>query len=216
MSILFYKRPDYIALEDGPLSQSNCQKYVERACNVKDSIPAELSFENIIEGRTLPVCPSIPLTLVAMWLTSFRQPCSLEDFLDYLVYITHDAENLQFYLWLRDYTKRFNALPKSERALSPEWTVAEAAPDLRAAGPGRDRKASNFSVDMTAFYDDKPDAADEFRSVRPPPPTARTKKQAAAAVAEANAQAGLHWESCTSPLTPTRASIPLPFSHDHF
>ena len=55
MSVLFYRRPDYIAKEAGPLSTSNCQKYVERAGSSKDLIPAELSFDNIVEGRTLAV-----------------------------------------------------------------------------------------------------------------------------------------------------------------
>ena len=39
--------------------------------------------------------------------------------MDYLVYIAHDAENLQFYLWYRDYVKRFNRLRENEKALSP-------------------------------------------------------------------------------------------------
>ena len=55
MSILFYKKPFYIPKEPGPLSGTNCQKYVERAGLLKDTIPEELSFENILEGRTLPV-----------------------------------------------------------------------------------------------------------------------------------------------------------------
>ena len=144
------------------------------------------------------------------------KPCSLEDFLDYLVYVTHDAENLQFYLWLRDYTKRFFALPKADQALSPEWTAQEAAPDLRPAAMGRglEKKVSDFSMDVTAFYDDKPEIADDALSatIFPPP---RTHEQAAAAVAAANAQAGLRWESCMpfthifpallSVLTPRRA-----------
>ena len=41
--------------------------------------------------------------------------------MDYLVYVAHDAENLQFYLWLTDYTKRFEALPQMAKDLSPEW-----------------------------------------------------------------------------------------------
>jgi len=41
--------------------------------------------------------------------------------MNYLKYIELSAENLQFYLWFRSYTKRFNALPGSERVLSPEW-----------------------------------------------------------------------------------------------
>ena len=45
------------------------------------------------------------------------------DFMKYLVYIEHCAENLQFYLWYKDYVKRFGQLPKSEQALSPERTL---------------------------------------------------------------------------------------------
>lgn len=41
--------------------------------------------------------------------------------MDYLKYVSRDAENLQFYLWLRDYTERFNTLKDSEKSLSPEW-----------------------------------------------------------------------------------------------
>jgi hypothetical protein len=39
--------------------------------------------------------------------------------MDYLVYVAHDAESLQFFLWYRDYSKRFNALNQNSRELSP-------------------------------------------------------------------------------------------------
>ena len=39
----------------------------------------------------------------------------------YLLYVSHEAENLQFFLWLQDYKCRFYAASPSERALSPEW-----------------------------------------------------------------------------------------------
>ena len=55
MSVLFYKRPDYIQKPTGPLDLSSCQKNAERAACSKAAIPDNLSFENIIEGRTLPV-----------------------------------------------------------------------------------------------------------------------------------------------------------------
>jgi hypothetical protein len=45
--------------------------------------------------------------------------------MNYLKYIELSAENLQFYLWFRSYTKRFNELPANERALSPEWYDAQ-------------------------------------------------------------------------------------------
>lgn len=41
--------------------------------------------------------------------------------MNFLKYIELSAENLQFFLWYRDYSKRFNELPGSEKALSPEW-----------------------------------------------------------------------------------------------
>jgi hypothetical protein len=46
--------------------------------------------------------------------------------MDFLRYIEHDAENLQFYLWHRDYCKRFAELPVSEQKLAPEWTAEQA------------------------------------------------------------------------------------------
>ena len=52
--------------------------------------------------------------------------------MNYMRYIEFSAENLQFYLWFRDYVKRFESLPRSERVLSPEWTQAQA--DAEAAG----------------------------------------------------------------------------------
>lgn len=49
--------------------------------------------------------------------------------MNYLVYIEYSAENLQFFLWYRDYVKRFNELPRSERTLAPEWTAEQAEAD---------------------------------------------------------------------------------------
>ena len=46
--------------------------------------------------------------------------------MNYLIYIEHAAENLQFFLWYRDYVKRFDAMPASERALAPVWTMEQA------------------------------------------------------------------------------------------
>lgn len=50
------------------------------------------------------------------------QPVTIRDFMEFLKYIEHSAENLQFYLWYKDYEQRFNNLPESERVLSAEWT----------------------------------------------------------------------------------------------
>ena len=50
-----------------------------------------------------------------------KQPCTLRDFMMYLHFFEHTVENMQFLLWHEDYTRRFEALPASEKALSPPW-----------------------------------------------------------------------------------------------
>lgn len=62
--------------------------------------------------------------------------------MNYLKYIEFAPENLQFYLWLRDYTNRFEQLKPSEAVLSPEWTLeqAEAEAVAYAAGSKRSKR----------------------------------------------------------------------------
>jgi len=69
-------------------------------------IPEALSFDRIIAGGTCP-------------------PCTTRDFMNYLQYVEHSAENLSFYLWYRNYVERFDKLPASEKALAPEWSAAQ-------------------------------------------------------------------------------------------
>ena len=57
------------------------------------------------------------LVLIFLW-----QPMTTRDFMNYLVYVEHAAENLQFYLWYKDYEKRFEAARKTDTSLAPEWT----------------------------------------------------------------------------------------------
>ena len=45
--------------------------------------------------------------------------------MNYMCYVTHDAQNLQFYLWLADYYQRFQKAPPSEKRLSPKWQADE-------------------------------------------------------------------------------------------
>jgi hypothetical protein len=56
MSVLFYRRPDYVQRTDGPLNWEDCQKYVERTKGNRHNIPEELSFENVVNNKALPVC----------------------------------------------------------------------------------------------------------------------------------------------------------------
>ncbi|OTB14692.1 hypothetical protein K445DRAFT_23221 [Daldinia sp. EC12] len=48
-------------------------------------------------------------------------PCSLIDFMNYLIYIERRAENLQFFLWYCNYVERWTQLSRIERERSPAW-----------------------------------------------------------------------------------------------
>ena len=68
--------------------------------------------------------------------------------MQYLLYVEHAAENLQFYLWLRDYTERFNALSENEKALSPPVPVNPLDPRL---GPKSGPRPSNSVTKFLSF-----------------------------------------------------------------
>lgn len=52
MSILLYRRPDYVAKLDGPMDAADYQKNIERS---RKAIPIELCFENVVSNRAMPV-----------------------------------------------------------------------------------------------------------------------------------------------------------------
>ncbi|KPM45052.1 hypothetical protein AK830_g1439 [Neonectria ditissima] len=70
-----------------------------------NGIPESLAFENIINGGTCP-------------------PLTVRDFMTYLIYVEHAAENLQFYLWYKNYEKRFLIADTADVRLAPEWSQA--------------------------------------------------------------------------------------------
>lgn len=63
--------------------------------------------------------------------------------MNFLKYIEMSAENLQFFLWYRDYSKRFDQLPATEKALSPEWTSERPAGDAK---PKPAEKKADYEV----------------------------------------------------------------------
>ena len=66
--------------------------------------------------------------------------------MDFAKYIERIPENLQFYLWYRDYLKRFDNLPHGERSLAPEWTVERAAAETEAVRAEEKPKKVNAAV----------------------------------------------------------------------
>ncbi|KAL9602013.1 MAG: hypothetical protein Q9219_002121 [cf. Caloplaca sp. 3 TL-2023] len=108
---LAYRRPPHVKRgsvasgETGPSLGGSTLDDSRDAC-INYGIPEALSFDRIIDGGTCP-------------------PCTTRDFMNYLIYIELAAENLQFFLWYKDYVRRFDLLPESERKLAPAWTAEQ-------------------------------------------------------------------------------------------
>ncbi|KAI9875596.1 MAG: hypothetical protein M1830_008221 [Pleopsidium flavum] len=116
---LTYRRPPHVdaasrSLNGDEKAQSIGESVSSSGTGVTHGIPDALAFDRIIAGGTCP-------------------PCTTRDFMNYLIYIEHAAENLQFFLWYRDYSKRFSELPDGERVLAPEWTTAQAEAEALAS-----------------------------------------------------------------------------------
>ncbi|PGH10799.1 hypothetical protein AJ79_05272 [Helicocarpus griseus UAMH5409] len=107
-----------------------------------------LSFDMVIGGCTCP-------------------PCTLRDFMNYLIYVERNAEYLQFFLWHRDYSRRFALIAESQRRLSPEWTGKEKpGPDVHVtqiANPNP--RTPSLSPDAAAIADGTEPILPQF----PPP-----------------------------------------------
>jgi len=131
--------------------------------------------------------------------------------MDYLVYVEHSAENLQFYLWYQDYERRWNTISAGQRALSPEVQpdtadfpnltnersmnigerIASARPKVLSESAGWSAKG------MTFFLDDGVES-DDAGSIAMAPTSVNSTIPSDADIA---AQAGLKWQPCmTLPL----------------
>ncbi|KAI1645833.1 uncharacterized protein F4817DRAFT_317448 [Daldinia loculata] len=106
---LNYQRPAYVDkkqfLSSSQESESSDASLKLGQPGSSSGIPEALTFDRIMSGGTCP-------------------PCTVREFMDYLLYIEHSAENLQFFLWYRDYIKRFDEADTLDTKLSPEWTQA--------------------------------------------------------------------------------------------
>ncbi|KAI5464140.1 hypothetical protein BGZ63DRAFT_411935 [Mariannaea sp. PMI_226] len=113
---LTYTRPKYVEQQDWRNSTENENPSASEDMLSDESIrsgqsghssgiPDSLAFDKIMSGGTCP-------------------PMTVRDFMTYLVYVEHAAENLQFWLWYKDYAKRFGEATTSDIGLAPEWTEA--------------------------------------------------------------------------------------------
>ncbi|KAF2404287.1 hypothetical protein EJ06DRAFT_469581 [Trichodelitschia bisporula] len=99
---LSYRRPARVLSPKASLSDASRPTTGFRSI-LPRGIPEALSFDRIIAGGTCP-------------------PMTARDFMHFAKYVEHSAENLQFFLWFKDFAGRFEALTENERKLAPEWT----------------------------------------------------------------------------------------------
>ncbi|KAL8958652.1 MAG: hypothetical protein Q9193_004336, partial [Seirophora villosa] len=184
MSVLLYKRPDYVPKLPGSMSLTQSQIIDEKTHMSRTPFPPKLSFENIIQNKAPPVRTG-PLEF------------NVNHFLEYLVYVSRDAETLQFWLWLQDYTQKFYAGSPAEQALSPPWSAAETLQQTR-DGPHQPPKSADKSRFGASGYNF------EQRELLPAPSldkpsfisgTTKTKRSSPYSAEDTNEWAGLKRQS---------------------
>ncbi|KAI1447353.1 hypothetical protein F5Y02DRAFT_415908 [Annulohypoxylon stygium] len=106
MLLPFYRRFGPKSQTGERREESQLFSYLRKIRLFQMKIPPRLSFEEIVRNKTY-------------------SPCAQNDFMDYLVYVEHDAENLQFFLWFCGYVEKWSQLPESERERSPAWGVGK-------------------------------------------------------------------------------------------
>ncbi|KAK3713759.1 hypothetical protein LTR37_008245 [Vermiconidia calcicola] len=199
---LTYRRPSRVStLSSDEEKRSINESLSSGSSGMSHGIPEALSFDRIIAGGTCP-------------------PCTVRDFMNYLKYIEFSAENLQFYLWFRDYSARFAQLPESAKVLAPEWSheqaEAEAAANMAGSKPSRkvnghvaealqgtdfaDRRAPNpFNTPaQTPSLEEKRELSSEYGSSTGETRTTAVSTTTARSVAEhAFDDAGMKWKPFT-------------------
>ena len=126
--------------------------------------------------------------------------------MDYLIYVERNAENLQFYLWYVDYVRRWDQVPAKDRVLSPEWQP-EAAETLNLLMEKDRRSLVRSSVRSPVQSNFEKSIADEFegKGMKSDGASFITasvsgRESVVPSIAEINAQAGLKWQPCVSPI----------------
>ncbi|KAM3078710.1 hypothetical protein ACMFMG_006576 [Clarireedia jacksonii] len=103
-------------------------------------IPEALSFDRIIQGGTCP-------------------PMTVRDFMNYLQYIELAPENLQFFLWFRDYSSRFEQSKSHNPFITPP-------PTAQSNGQNPPPTDYHYETSNTRSFD----TSNDERPINPPAP----------------------------------------------
>ena len=124
--------------------------------------------------------------------------------MDYLLYVSHDAENLQFYLWFEDYSRRFHQASQYDQALSPPWddeSLAGSGAPFTDTGPRLQERNMDQTAGHNITFDSKDIALsplDEHGSWISGSMGTKIKQSTLQSVDFASEQNSLKWQSCTT------------------
>ena len=108
--------------------------------------------------------------------------------MNYLLYVERSAENLQFFLWHRDYERRFAAAKTADLSLAPEWTQAmedEAIMRIKKEQAEKVRRAPKGTPTIFKGTDFEKSIDSREELITPVTPTDRTRSLASQAFASA-------------------------------
>ncbi|EPS38141.1 hypothetical protein H072_8117 [Dactylellina haptotyla CBS 200.50] len=144
-SWIFYQRPAKGLKPEDKLDYQSSLTSAPGAFTAA-GIPPSLSLEKILQNET-------------------ASPCSIVDLLNYLRFIEHSPEHLEFYLWHEDYVKRFDALTEEEKARSPAWESTKPAVPGKETSSAVSTIRSTSTVSRGSSFDDKDRSS--FNSKKP-------------------------------------------------
>lgn len=132
--------------------------------------------------------------------------------MNYLLYVERSAENLQFFLWHRDYERRFAAAKTADLSLAPEWTQAmedNAIMRIKKDQAGKARKSPKGTAAIFKGTDFEKSIDSREELVTPVTPTDRSRSLASQAFASAGVK-----DPCKPPLPPRHVDT-APKTHAH-
>ncbi|EFQ34650.1 hypothetical protein CGRA01v4_14090 [Colletotrichum graminicola] len=141
--LVWYKKPEYRDFREYATAIRNGRRPMSRDGRDKTQIPARLSLEKVLANETC-------------------SPMSLYDFYMYLKYIEFSPENLEFFVWFRNYeasyarTGSLNNYPIAEKDASQSSSSRNSVNDAAAEVAGIKLPSINMSE-----FDCDPEAANE-------------------------------------------------------
>ncbi len=150
----WYKKPEYRDIKEYSNAVVSGKRPVSPDGRSGKSIPVRLRLDRVLDNKTCAfscVLHSLPFSLLSNSLPG--SPMSLYDFYMYLKYIEFSPENLEFYVWFKNYEQAYRQAMAAEKDNASLSSATESTSSLT-KGPASPSEA--FSTDpevgMFSFF----------------------------------------------------------------